>query len=116
MGERRIMKPTLKFDETLVDAILAEDKTVTIRYNDEKNINAGDVIFATTPDNMTFAILQVMFITEKHIGDIKKLDLKGHAANDYQELFEILDKYYNGLTFDSKVKIYEYQLIASYNQ
>ena len=68
---------SLKFSEPLPRMILAGEKDVTYRINDEKNISVGDKISLLDHDTRKeFAKVRVIGVEEKTFGELAEEDKK----------------------------------------
>jgi len=90
-------KFTYEFDGALVDDILAERQTATVRIDDERDPRPGDRVSAQHPSGHEFAILtvraaaRVRAIMALHF--IESHDAK-HGASDLDDLLARLAEYY----------------------
>lgn len=95
---RRRANKTLTFDDSLVGPIRNGRKTATVRYDDEKDIEPGDILKCKTPDGRPFARVEVTHAGVVSV--VNALELVNtfharHGADDWMQLRETLNEYYD---------------------
>jgi uncharacterized protein YqfB (UPF0267 family) len=98
-------KFTYEFEGALVDDILAERKTATVRIDDDRTPRPGDRVSARHPSGREFAVLEVRAAARVRaimaLHFIESHDAK-HGARDPDDLLDWLAEYYpektNGVT------------------
>lgn len=111
--DRNITK-TLKFRKNLSELILRNEKNITWRIFDDKDIKQGDIIqFLVWETKETFAKAKITNVVEKKFKDLDEKDMEGHEKfESKEEMYATYSKYYNK-TIDENtlVKIIKFELI-----
>lgn len=105
---------TVKFAQHLVPLVLSGEKTTTWRFDDEKDLQAGDIVtFIRRPELTSFAKAELIDVWEKPFGEITDEDKKGHEdVGDKEKMFAVYKKYYDKeLTSETRVKIIRFRLL-----
>lgn len=114
-------KPELRADKTLtfhpkhVEFIQHKAKTATVRYNDEKEIDEGDIVKFKVPDGTPFDRAN---ITNVEIAEVRKAPEiirrmgENHLAEDWKTLRDELNEYYDDQIFaTTNVKVITFEVI-----
>ncbi|MFI5294338.1 MAG: hypothetical protein ACHQ0Y_04865 [Thermodesulfovibrionales bacterium] len=110
----------LKFAHRIPPEILAGDKQITWRIDDEKGIEAGDVIKlatndtdATTPGEV-FGVAEVLWVKQTSMGLLSAEDKKFHApfASD-DDIYRTYSRYYRKpVGPKTPVKVIKFRLLS----
>lgn len=88
----------LKFDRRKVDPIASGEKTATVRYDDEKDIEAGDVLSMRSPDGREFTTAEVVAAPKcparLALWTVELLEAD-HECLTWDELRRALNRYYD---------------------
>ena len=84
----------LKFSSDLVPLVLSGEKTVTWRIDDDKDLQAGDVVMLLAqPDFKIFAKGVIDFVVIKTMGDIEESDFDCHERfANHEEMLKVYSR------------------------
>lgn len=89
-GRDTIGKDTLRFANEHVEPVLAGEKTVTARYDFEREYEWGYLIRFVDEDDRPFAVGAVRRFEEMTVDEFAAADIDGHRS--YDETGELLDE------------------------
>lgn len=104
---------TLTFHPRYVEFIQHGMKTVTVRYNDDKNISVGDLVKFKVPDGTPFdraRVTKVELVEVRKAPDLIRRMGEKHGADDWKDLRENLNQFYTDeihATTDVKAIVFE---------
>jgi uncharacterized protein YqfB (UPF0267 family) len=105
----------LTFHRQFVDPIRDRSKTATVRYDDEKELSAGDILQSVDPDGTLIEPIRVTATEETTVRDapatIIELGAK-HGADDWRELRTGLNEHYDEqIVATSPVTVIRFEVI-----
>lgn len=103
-------KKTLKFPSHYKEAIVAQDKGITMQLFDEKNISVGDIIdFLDRDTGDRFATVKVTKVYEKPFQEAIK------GAKNVKGMYEQYESYYQRkIQSDTSAKFIYYEIIEKF--
>jgi len=106
---------TLKFSKNLIPAILSDEKTITWRCFDDKDLREGDeLLFLNSETKNQFAKALLLKVQEKTFKELTDEDKNGHEEfkND-EEMYKIYSEYYGTeITPDTSLKVIEFKILV----
>lgn len=95
----------LKFDEKFIWTIIPGDKYITLRWQDDKDIQSGDVMRCIA-DGYAFAEAKVLATGMVTLEDYTRLNPDGHVKyRDWEHAWESLSAYYDDIPRDPKTEV-----------
>lgn len=104
---------TLKFKDNLVSSILSQEKYVTWRFFDDKDLKIDDeLIFINKDTDKEFAQAVIVGVREKKLGEIDESDFLGHEHfKNTEDMFQTYVSYYGDtINKESVTKIINFKL------
>jgi len=108
------MPKKLRFDDSLVEPILAGSKKATWRLNDDKDLTEGDILeLIRYSDKTSFATAMITQVVEKPFAELTEEDWQGHERfSTDEEMYTSYAKYYNQpVDPKTKLKIVRFELL-----
>lgn len=96
----------LTLAETHVDPTLTGAKTLTARYEFEREYHEGLLLFLQTPDDTVFATARVDRVVQMSVEDFVNAQFSGHQTYDStDELLAELERYYPSATLSAETRL-----------
>ena len=105
---------TLKFRKNLSELILKDEKDITWRLFDDKDLSVDDEIsFMIKETGEEFLKAKIVAVKETTFGALKEEDWEGHEKfKSEKEMYETYSEYYKrDVNKDSPVKVIKFVLI-----